>query len=120
MALYEKYGGFGSINKIVMAFYDTLLDSEEIGPYFDDIEMGKLIDHQTKFVASLLGGPASFSNDQLRRAHEKLNITPAHFDEMKSVLNDTLIEHGVTETDAEAVLAEIESRREVIVTAVSG
>ncbi len=116
MELYEKYGGFGSINKIVMAFYDTLLDSEEIGPYFDEIEMGKLIDHQTKFVASLLGGPASFSNDQLRRAHENLQITAAHFDQMKTVLNDTLIQHGVAEGDAEAVMAEIESRRDVIVT----
>lgn len=119
MDLYEKYGGFGSINKIVMAFYDSLLDSEEIGPYFDDTEMGKLIDHQTKFIASLLGGPASFTNDQLRRAHENLNITPAHFDEMKLVLNTTLIDHGVTEDDAATVMAAIESRRDVIVTLVN-
>ena len=116
MDLYEKYGGFGNINKIVMAFYDTLLDSEEIGPYFDDIEMGRLIDHQTKFVASLLGGPASFSNDQLRRAHENLNITADHFDEMKSVLSDTLVAHGMSIEDAELVMAEIETRRSVIVT----
>jgi hemoglobin len=98
-----------------MAFYDTLLDSEEIGPYFDDIEMGRLIDHQTKFVANLLGGPASFSNDQLRRAHATLQITAAHFDEMKSVLNDTLLAHGIEPADAESVMASIESRRDVIV-----
>ncbi len=55
-SLFDKYGGFSKVSKIVLAFYDTLLDSDEIGPFFDDIDMTKMVDHQTKFVASLLGG----------------------------------------------------------------
>lgn len=30
-SLYEKYGGFAVVNRIVMAFYDALLDSDELG-----------------------------------------------------------------------------------------
>jgi len=98
-----------------MAFYDALLDSDEIGPYFDDVDMTRLIDHQTKFVSGLLGGPASFSDDHLRRAHAQLSITSAHFDEMKRVMGETLQAHGFAAEDVETVLGEIEARRSVIV-----
>lgn len=117
MNLYEKYGGFSKINKIVMAFYDTLLDSEEIGPYFDDIDMSRLIDHQTKFIAMLLGGPAHYSDEQLGRAHASLGVTGQHFDELKTILHATLDQFGIEKTDAESVLDAVEARRSVIVKA---
>lgn len=113
--LYEKYGGFGSVNKVVMAFYDTLLDSDDIGPYFDDIDMPRLIDHQTKFVAMLLGGPVSYSDDQLGNAHRSLGITHEHFDQLKSILHDVLTRHGFEADDAVIVLDAIEQRRQNIV-----
>lgn len=113
--LYVKYGGFGKVNKIVMAFYDKLLDSEDIGPYFDDIDMSKLIDHQTKFVASLLGGPASFTDEHLGKAHAVLDVSHAHFDKLKEILHATLSEHGVTADDSALVLEAVEIRRKVIV-----
>ncbi len=113
--LFEKYGGFSNVSKIVLAFYDTLLDSDEIGPFFDDIDMSKMVDHQTKFVASLLGGPASYTDRQLQQLHSHLDIKNGHFDELKVVLKDTLDDHGVEPDDVEAVLAEFEKRRGLIV-----
>lgn len=113
--LYEKYGGFASISKVVMAFYDRLLDSDEVGPFFDNVDMKRLIDHQTKFVASLLGGPAEFSEDRLEQAHKSLGIRGDQFDEMKRLLDETLAEHGFDDADRIAVLGEIEARRGVIV-----
>ena len=80
--LYEKYGGFSQVSKIVLSFYDTLLENDEIGPFFDDIDMSRIVDHQTKFVASLLGGPAAYTDNQLRQLHSHLPITDAHFDEL--------------------------------------
>ena len=113
--LYAKYGGFGKVNRIVMAFYDRLLDSDEIGPYFDDIDMPRMIDHQTKFIASLLGGPAAFTDEQLGKAHARLDVSHVHFDELKQILHSTLSEHGVTTDDSAIVLSAIEARRAVIV-----
>ena len=98
-----------------MAFYDQLLDSDEIGPYFDGLDMSRLIDHQTKFVASLLGGPASFSDAQLQRAHSSLNVSDQHFDELKHIMAATLAAHKIEPEDVTTVLAAIESRRSVIV-----
>ena len=78
--LFEKYGGFSAISRIVLDFYDRLLDSDEIGPFFDNTEMGKLVDHQTKFIASLLGGPSSYTDDQLKQLHRHLEIKDTHMD----------------------------------------
>ncbi len=113
--LFEKYGGFSKISRVVLAFYDTLLDSDDIGPFFDDIEMGRMVDHQTKFIASLLGGPASYTDNQLRQLHSHLDIGHAHFDELKVVLGETLEQHGFDADDLKAVLQEFENRRDLIV-----
>jgi len=113
-SIYEKYGGFGSVNRIVMSFYDTLLDHDELGEYFDDVDMKALIDHQTKFISSLLGGPVSFQDEHLRQAHARLNITAAHFDEMKRVLAETLLDHAVEQTDVDTVIDAVEQRRVVV------
>lgn len=114
-SLFEKYGGFSKVSKIVLAFYDTLLDSDEIGPFFDEIDMSKMVDHQTKFIASLLGGPAAYTDRQLHQLHNHLDIRDSHFDELKVVLKDTLSNHGVEASDVETVLQEFEIRRGQIV-----
>ena len=43
-SLFEKYGGFKTVSKIVMDFYEMALDSDQIGDYFENIDMGRLID----------------------------------------------------------------------------
>ena len=114
-SIYEKYGGFASINKVVMSLYDVLLDSDELGPYFDDVDMPKLIDHQTKFIAYLLGGPASFTDDHLKRAHTRLNISDDHFNEMKLMLAGVLSDAGFESEDVDLVMAAVENHRTNVV-----
>ncbi|MEM9280178.1 MAG: group 1 truncated hemoglobin [Pseudomonadota bacterium] len=114
-SLYEKYGGFSQVSKIVLAFYDTLLDDDDIGPFFDDVDMSRMVDHQTKFIASLLGGPAAYTDNQLRQLHSHLDIKHEHFDQLEIVLRDTLTDHGVAAEDVETVAAEFAKRRDLIV-----
>jgi len=113
--LFDKYGGFAKISRVVLSFYDSLLDSDEIGPFFDDIDMSRMVDHQTKFMASLLGGPASYTDNQIRQFHHHLSIRDSHFDELKAVLSETLEVHGFDPADIEVVLAAFEERRTLVV-----
>lgn len=113
--LYHKYGGFGAISQVVMDFYDRLLDSERVGDYFDDVDMKKLIDHQTKFIAYLLGGPADYTGERLTQLHAHLQIHGDDFDEMKDILGQTLSDHGFEEADRGAVIDVIEGHRSLIV-----
>lgn len=113
--LFEKYGGFSSVSRIVLAFYDALLDNDDLGDFFDGVDIARLVDHQTKFVASLMGGPASYTDKQIRQLHAHLDINDAHFDELKVVLADVLAAHSVSDEDVEAILAAFEERRAQVV-----
>jgi len=116
-SLYEKYGGFSTVSRIVMRLYDRILDDDDLGPFFDDVDMPRLIDHQTKFVASLMGGPASFSDAHISGAHRNMDIGDLHFDRLKDLVDDTLSEFDIETGDAAAILDKIEARRPVLVKA---
>lgn len=116
-SLYEKYGGFSTVSKIVMTLYDRLLEDDDVGPFFDDVDMPRLIDHQTKFVASLMGGPASFSDGQIRSAHAHLAIEATHFDILKDIVAETLADFGVATSDIDTVLGAFEARRDLLLKA---
>ncbi|WP_109464899.1 group I truncated hemoglobin [Albibacillus kandeliae] len=113
--LFEKYGGFKSISRIVLTFYEMVLDSERIGDHFENVDMARLIDHQTKFIASLMGGPASFSDERLEQVHRHLGIDDGDFDEVEALLAEALEEHGVSAEDIRVIGAVIETKRSLIV-----
>ncbi len=99
-----------------MTFYEMALDSDQIGGHFEDIDMPRLIDHQTKFVSSLVGGPASFSDERIEAVHRNLNISHADFDEMAELFGEALAMHGMEAGHIKIALNAIESKRAIIVT----
>jgi hemoglobin len=62
-----------------------------------------------------MGGPASFSDDVLERVHAPLKINGAAFDEMLSVLQETLEDFDMAEPDIETILGELRARRSHVV-----
>lgn len=114
-ALFDKYGGFSTVSKIVLSLYDRLLEDDDVGPFFDDVDMPRLIDHQTKFVSSLMGGPASFTDDHIERAHSHMDIDHLHFDKLKAIVSETLADFDVAEDDIKTVLSAFEDRRALLV-----
>lgn len=117
--LFQKYGGFATVSRIVLTFYDRVLDSDQIAHFFEDVDIPRLVDHQTKFISSLLGGPASFTDEHLTKVHRPLGIGDADFDEMSRLLDESLAAHRFTAEDRGDVMREIEARRAVIVSRVS-
>jgi len=113
--LFQKYGGFAKVSRVVLTFYDKVLDSDQIGVFFDEIDMSRLVDHQTKFISSLLGGPAAYTDDRLKQLHAHIGISDQDFDEMAKLLGEALDENGLEPGDCEAVIREIEARRSYIV-----
>ncbi len=114
-SLFDKYGGFPTVRQVIMDFYDRVLDSDVVGHFFEDVDMRRLVDHQTKFIASLLGGPADFADERLGRAHAHLGVSHRHFDEIKLLLGATLQAAGFAPEDHDTVMEAVEARRTVIV-----
>ncbi|WP_236638004.1 group I truncated hemoglobin [Mangrovicoccus ximenensis] len=114
-SLFDRYGGFSTVSKIVLDLYDRLLDDDDVGPFFDEIDMARIVDHQTKFVSSLMGGPASYTDDQIRKMHAHLAIDPEHFERLEEILRATLSDHGVAPEDIEAITGAFAARRPLVV-----
>jgi len=113
--MFEQYGGFATVRRIVSSFYDRVLDSDVIAHHFEHVEMRRLIDHQAQFISSLLGGPASFSDDHLYRIHRRFGITTREFREMVSLLEETLEDFAFAQSDIDEVLTAVRRREGVIV-----
>jgi len=118
VSLFQKYGGFGAISKLIMAFYDKAVESDVIGDYFEGVDMRRLVDHQTKFISALMGGPASYTDDALRQSHARLAIDKRAFEEMARLLELTLREAKLDPADVELVIDAVRSKEAVIVTAI--
>ena len=114
-SMFERYGGFATVSKIVGEFYTRVQDSDIASPYFAGSDMRTLIDHQTKFIASLMDGPASYSDEHLERVHARLNINNVAFSEIISLLTETLVDSGITGEDVEYVSKKFSSSKHFIV-----
>ena len=113
--LFDKYGGFSVVSKIVLDLYERLLDDDDLGPFFDDVDFAKIVDHQTKFVSSVMGGPASYTDTQIEKLHSHLPISGAHFAKLAEMLASVLKDHGVSDEDAQEVVGAFSQRRDLVV-----
>jgi len=113
--LFEQVGGFAQVRLIVSDFYDRILDSENLRGYFEHIDVRRLIDHQTKFVSALMGGPASFSDEHLSRAHHHLGISSSEYEEMAEIFRETLEDHQVAPVEVDRLHAHILSLQDVVI-----
>jgi hemoglobin len=117
--IFDRYGGFSTMRKVVSAFYDDVLDSPSLAHHFADTDMRELIRHQTVFIAYLTGGPgANYTDEALERVHRRLGITRDEFDEMLELLRDTLLDHDFDSTDVETITGEFRKRQHTIVVGV--
>ena len=80
--VYEQLGGFVVVRKIVTEFYNNVLDNEELATFFSTTDMERLIDHQTKFISMLLGGPVSYTEEQLQERADKMKAQAARSDDI--------------------------------------
>ena len=114
--MFNRYGGFATISKIVMEVYDRALDSDVVGAYFEGVDVSAIIDHQTKFISSLMGGPASYSDEALARIHADLNIDKSAFDEFVELLREALEDFEVEPADVDQIVEVMRGRERFIVT----
>lgn len=115
ISAFDRFGGFARVRLLVADFYERVLESEQLVGYFDGIDIRRLIDHQTKFVAAMMGGPASFTNEQMLRAHQRLGVTDTDFDEMASLFRDTLEDFALDPDEVTRLHAHLLSMREFVV-----
>ena len=116
MTLFEKYGGVATVSRIVSKFYREVVSRPTLQPYFQGVDMARLINHQVKFISHVLGQPASvYEGRALGAAHGGLRITGEAFGEVAEILRQTLVEAGMEPGDIDTVMGAVAGARQAIV-----
>lgn len=114
--MFDHYGGFSTVSRIVSAFYDQVLDSPNLARYFENTDMRRLIDHQTKFISAVMGGPASYSHEQLERIHADMEISEDDYLMVVKIMRETFEDFELDESDIAAIVGDVMKCMRFIVT----
>lgn len=93
--------GFSRVRHVVVAIYNKALDHETLQRHFENVDMPKLIDHQTRMITGVMGGGDASDDETLRRAHVRLGITAEDFDDMGVIMRQTLEDFGYLPRDVD-------------------
>ena len=116
-SLYDKYGGYNTIYKIIVDLYKELCDHPEIAQHFIGVDLDRLIKLQTQFVSRALGASIDYKGRPLRRAHHFLNITEFQYCEVGKIFISIFMKYGFNDEDARAVIELLKQEQANIVTA---
>lgn len=117
--LYSRYG-LAKLTQIISRFYSEILQSPSLRDYFDGVHIRTLVDHQSAFMTTAMGGAEAFTESRLHEVHARLKVTDEDFSEMIRLLEATLRHFGVEPADTEVVLDRYERSRSVIVHPTNG
>jgi hemoglobin len=95
--LYDLAGGDAKVRAILASLYDRLFEDRMVGFLFEGKDKERIVELQTAFTCSFLGGPQRYEGKPLPEAHASLPLLPGHFDRRHWLLEQVLREHGVPE-----------------------
>jgi len=107
--LYAAIGGGAAVKAAVQEFYQRVLADEELKPFFEGVEMSRLMRHQVAFITQALGGPAKYGGRDMKAAHAHLPIEARHFERVAMHLEATLEQLDVAPEHIKTILDTVAS-----------
>lgn len=114
--LLQKYGGVESVRQLVGNFYTDVIESQNLRRFFKDVDLDRLMKHQTDLFCQIMGGPENYKGRSMEDAHKLLGITRSDFEELAKILKDNLVDAGVEPADMDAIMSVVGSFAERIIT----
>jgi hemoglobin len=114
--LFERLGGLEGTTRIALSLYERVLESKRLEPFFSGADMQRLVDHQARFLGSIMGGPDSYTDQELKAVHGALAIDRESFREMLALFRLAMEDHAVPPAEIATVLADLTKREQHLVT----
>lgn len=111
-SLYQKLGGQAAIDAAVEAFYVKVLADDRVKHFFDDVSMVKQRRKQKEFLSHALGGPLPWTGKDMRKAHEGMGLTEAHFNAIAENLVATLKDLKISQELIDQVVAVVATTKD--------
>ncbi|MGY6021613.1 group I truncated hemoglobin [Streptomyces spinosirectus] len=115
--LFEQLGGEEAVGAVVEIFYGKVLSDPDLQPYFTDVDLDRLKQHQRRFIGQALGATRPYSGRSMRKAHAHLAVTEDAFGRVVGHLAAALTEAGVDEETIGTIARSLLPLKEDIVTA---
>jgi hemoglobin len=115
-SLLQELGGREAVEAVVASFYEKVLADARLAPFFRNVSMSRLHQHQVDFFCAVLGGADLYRGKNMVAAHAGMDISDEQFDAVAGHLVTTLTELGVPEPARQKVLGLVAPLRSQIVT----
>ena len=112
--LFDKLGGQQGLEQIVDEFYKRILADSTLNHYFAHTDMEKQRHQQVAFFSDIFEGPKQYSGRTMETTHKGMNLQQQHFDAIAKHLSEAVAVRGVSQEDANAVLARVSSLKDAI------
>ena len=106
LTLLEKLGA-ESVDLIIEQFYKHVLSDDLLKPFFKQVSMQKLLEHQQAFFYMALGGPDMYQGRSMAEAHKGLNLQEEHFNAIARYLVQALKDYAFEDDVIEEIIETI-------------
>jgi hemoglobin len=98
ISLYERLGGDPAVSATVTKMYEKILNDDLLKGYFANVDMGKHIKMQKKFLTLVFQNTElnKFTKQSMQKSHKKLNLKDVHFDRIKCIIEESMLSLNVS------------------------
>ena len=114
--LYDRLGGRESIHVVVEDVVRRHQNNEAIAHFLDGVDLERLVNQVTDFLASATGGNVAYRGRDLRSSHARLELTNADFLAAGGDVEAALVAAGVGPGEIQEVMCAFVSLRGEVVT----
>lgn len=117
-AVLAAAGGEAGVRAMVREFYQRMAADVMLMHFFDGRDVDAIAGKQTEFLLRAMGARESYSGKPPASAHDALpDILEGHFNRRLTILRQTLLDHGLSEADADAWVSFENAFRDAVVKA---
>ena len=113
-SLYERIGGLPAVKAAVHEMVTNAMADGRIKAFFAGIDMERVDRNLVAFVCKAAGGPCQYEGKSMPKAHEGLNLQPAHFTALVEDLKTGLDKLKVPAAEQQELLAALAATRKDI------
>ncbi|MEM7737998.1 MAG: group 1 truncated hemoglobin [Deinococcota bacterium] len=114
LSLLEQLGA-DAVDLIVEQFYARTLADPLLAPFFENVNLTRLMNHQKTFFYMALGADNTYTGRALATAHKGLKIRKQHMDALVKHLEEALDDYAVEESMIQEVVAKIASFASLVI-----
>jgi hemoglobin len=94
--LFDAVGGLPTLSKVHKIFYDKVYAHPWIGQFFIGHDQDAIENRQTTFMGEKMGGQIEYMGKEMELTHQAMYITGELFNLRQSLLEESLLEAGLS------------------------